>query len=750
MTSPRSPHRFSVALKIAIVSWLVTVGTLLLFVVVMVPEQKRITEESLSSKARGLSASLQDVIAGAAVTEDYSSVVDHCRQVLQGDDSIAYIVVTKNDGLSLIHESAGRPDPSLPPGLRPEPQWRQQQLDDYWHPSLRRASSGIDKVPLFNRRVFHYSRPFDYSGIEWGWINLGLSVEAYDKSLATVYYRTAWLALACVALSLIGTLLYAQRLVKPIRALQTVLQRVSDGDLSARATIHTRDEVEGLADSFNTMTERLLQRDRILEGVRLAAQVFLFSSDWDRGVNEVLAIIGESAEASRVDVFVTREEPGRGQLLTHRYEWVSFHRHASGVAPGSAEPPWSEIALAALAEPGQGEGMVAGLLRDMDPSLQTLLGPAGIRSLLFTPVKVHGARWGYLCLSDCLADRVWTEPEKDSLRAVADMFGATVARHHTQAELLEAKATLEQRVLDRTRELQEQVIEKERAHADLSEAQHRLMDVSRQAGMAEVATGVLHNVGNVLNSVNVSTTLIRENLRSSEVSTLIDLSRLLQRHEQDLTTFLASDPVGREIPAFIIQLAGHLKAEHTVLEQEQDHLARNIEHIKEVVSMQQGYAQVSGYLERVPATSLMEDALRLNASALLREKIHIIRSYAELPPVMLDRHKVLQILVNLIQNAEHALRASDQDEKRLSVAVACPRGDRLELIVSDNGVGIQAGNITRIFSHGFSTRPGGHGFGLHSGALAAQEMGGELRVYSAGVGKGATFTLELPLDAPSS
>ena len=115
-----------------------------------------------------------------------------------------------------------------------------------------------------------------------------------------------------------------------------------------------------------------------------------------------------------------------------------------------------------------------------------------------------------------------------------------------------------------------------------------------------------------------------------------------------------------------------------------------------------------------------------------------------------NRHKVLQVLVNLIQNAEHALGASDKNEKLLSVMVACPREDRLEMAVSDNGIGIPPENLTRIFSHGFSTRGGGHGFGLHSGALAAQEMGGELRVYSGGAGKGATFTLELPVDVPSS
>jgi len=744
--SPRtSPSRFGISLKIALVSWLVTIITLLIFVVVIVPEQKRIFEENLASKARGLSASLQDVIASAAVTEDYSSVVDHCRQVLQGDDSIVYIVVSKNDGFSLVHESAGPTDPSVLPSSKPEPQWRQQVLDDYWHPPVRSATSGIDQVPLFGRRVFRYSRPFDYSGIEWGWINVGLSIDTYDRSVASVYRRTGLLAIGCVVFSLVVSILYARRLVKPIRLLQTVLQRVSSGDLSARASIHSGDEIESLSDSFNTMTGTLLQRDRILEGVRLAAQIFLFSSDWNKVIDQVLAKLGQSTWASRVDVFVVHEGTQGQMLLSHRYEWVAANTPSLLGTAGLTDIPWRKQGLDVLVEEVQRHGMVAGLLRQLHPALRDLLEPMGMLSLVLTPVVVNGTWWGLLCLGECRSDRHWTDPEMDSLRAVADMLGATVARHRTQEELVEAKANLEQRVLERTFELQEQMTAKERAHAELAEAQHRLMGVSRQAGMAEVATGVLHNVGNVLNSVNVSATLIREKLRSSEISSLLDLSDLLRRHEGDLGTFLASDPRGRQIPPFIIRLAERLKAEHDLLQSEQDHLARNIEHIKEVIGMQQNYARVSGYLERVALPDLLEDALRLNAAGLLRKRIQVQRNYADLPPQLVDKHRALQILVNLIQNAEHALAESPREEKRLSLGIALKTPERLEISVSDNGIGIPPENLTRIFSHGFSTRSGGHGFGLHIGALAAKEMGGELRVHSDGSGNGATFTLELPV-----
>jgi C4-dicarboxylate-specific signal transduction histidine kinase len=331
------------------------------------------------------------------------------------------------------------------------------------------------------------------------------------------------------------------------------------------------------------------------------------------------------------------------------------------------------------------------------------------------------------------------------LRALADMVGAAIARQRAQDALLEAKQTLEQRVTERTQELQEQVAAKEKALAELAEAQQELVLASRQAGMAEVATGVLHNVGNVLNSVNVSTTLIRDRLRRSEISTLGKVRGLLQQHETDMEVFLTSDPKGKMVPGFIIKLSDTLEKEQAALLKEHDQLARNVEHIKEVVAMQQNYARLSGVLEQISIAKLLDDALQLNTAGLTRHGVTVIRQYSEVPPLLVDRHKVLQILVNLVHNAKYALDESHDHDKQLTAGI-CMNGDNcVKITVTDNGVGIPPENLTRIFSHGFTTRKRGHGFGLHSGANAAKEMGGQLIAFSAGLGRGATFTLELPI-----
>lgn len=274
--------------------------------------------------------------------------------------------------------------------------------------------------------------------------------------------------------------------------------------------------------------------------------------------------------------------------------------------------------------------------------------------------------------------------------------------------------------------------------------QQQLRDASRHAGMAEVAASVLHNVGNVLNSVNVSASLVSDKLRKSKAAGLGRVVSLLQEHQADLGDFIARDERGRHLPVYLEQLAAQLVSERDHTLQELDALRGNIEHIKEVVAMQQSYAKLAGVTETVDVRALVEEGLRLDANGLERQAIALERQFSEVPPITVDKHRVLQILVNLLRNAKHACQATERSDRCISVRVG-RHAAGVQIAVADNGVGIAPENLTRIFSHGFTTKRNGHGFGLHSGALAARELGGSLRVESAGPGQGATFYLDLPL-----
>ncbi len=547
-----------------VLAWTITLVTLGIFVAVMIPEQKRDLRAELESKANGVAVALQGVVAEAAISEDYSSVVEHAMQVLKGDSAVDFLVITKNDGLSVVVDRKG---------------WRMEpSIDEYWHPSVRQPRSELGVVPLFKQRVFHYAVPFDYSSIQWGWIHVGLSLDAYDESSLQVNLRTGMLAVVCVLVSLLASVLYAGRFVRPILQLQSVVERIARGDLHARADIRSRDEIERLAQSFNGMADMILHRDR---------------------------------------------------------------------------------------------------------------------------------------------------------------------------ELSEAKRDLERRVAERTQELREQIIANDAALADLAEAQKRLIELSRISGMAEVATGVLHNVGNVLNSVNVSATIVADHLRESRVGQMIELVRILEEHRGELNDFLSNDVKGRRMLPYMTNLSRHLERERDHLGKEVASLAQHVSHIKEIVAMQQTYARSSGVLEKIALNDLLDDVLGITRPGLERHRIALEIDSDALPPIMTDRHKVLQILLNLMRNAKDAIKSSRNPDRKITVRMMHVNADRVAIRLADNGVGIPAENLVRIFSHGFTTKKDGHGFGLHSGALAAKQLRGSLTVESAGANKGAAFTLELPIDAAS-
>jgi PAS domain S-box-containing protein len=288
------------------------------------------------------------------------------------------------------------------------------------------------------------------------------------------------------------------------------------------------------------------------------------------------------------------------------------------------------------------------------------------------------------------------------------------------------------------------ITEAEEMRAKLEQAHRSLLETSRTAGMAEVATGVLHNVGNVLTSLNVSASVIATGLGQSKAESLAKVSALLQEHASDLGQFVAYDPKGHRVPEFLESLSQHLLEERDRLLREIASLQENIDHIKEIVSMQQSYATMVGVVEALDPAALLEDALRMNASALVRHDVSVVRQFTAAPRVRVEKGKVLQILINLIRNAKYAADEGHPPEKIVTVGVE-PAGDFVRLIVQDNGIGIPAENLEKLFTHGFTTRSGGHGFGLHSSAIVAREMKGSLTAHSEGVGRGATFILALPV-----
>jgi PAS domain S-box-containing protein len=289
------------------------------------------------------------------------------------------------------------------------------------------------------------------------------------------------------------------------------------------------------------------------------------------------------------------------------------------------------------------------------------------------------------------------------------------------------------------------ISKRKRTEQELELLNAKLVDASRQVGMAEAATGVLHNVGNVLTSVNLTVHDMQDRLSASRITHLRRVADLFEAHQADLGEFLQKDPTGIQIPAFLVNLTRHLETENRSLRDDMMGLSGHFEHIREIIVAQQSSARILGIVEEVSCASLVEDALRLAAESFERHHIGLARRVEISAMVRTDRHKVLQVLINLLKNAKDALLHLEKPNRLITVRAYFANPTQVAIAIIDNGTGIAPENLTKIFGHGFTTKKNGHGFGLHSAAIAAKEIKGDLTVDSDGLGHGSTFTLLLPV-----
>ena len=283
------------------------------------------------------------------------------------------------------------------------------------------------------------------------------------------------------------------------------------------------------------------------------------------------------------------------------------------------------------------------------------------------------------------------------------------------------------------------------AELALEAANSKLVDASRRAGMAEVAVDILHNIGNVLNSINISTVNSMRMAGLSNHRKILKIADLLQANAAGVF-FLTEDERGRQIVPYLRMLSGQMDKKQEALVEELGGLEQHLEHMKAVLMTQQDYAKNTTVFESLLVNDIIADAVHIKRGAFPRHTFKLERNVADEPMVVTDKHRLLQIFVNLVQNAKSACDAYPQDQKIIRLGSKVILGDRVQMWVEDNGVGIEPENLPKLFRHGFTTRSDGHGFGLHSCANLAAELGGAISVESAGHGLGSKFILTLPIN----
>ena len=267
---------------------------------------------------------------------------------------------------------------------------------------------------------------------------------------------------------------------------------------------------------------------------------------------------------------------------------------------------------------------------------------------------------------------------------------------------------------------------------------------SQTVSQAQVTAEILHNVGNVLNSVNILSELLKQRIEQLKLDSVLKVSGLIQQNMGNLGDYLTTDVAGKKIPNFLEQFGQKLILDQKELMEHFSELSEYVSHVTNIVRIQKFAGKSVSSTVIASYSEIMDDALRIFELSLKKYGILIERNYEELPPVSIDRNQVMQILVNLLGNAKHAMIDDKKPDKKLVLEVRQVSDDTIEMSVCDNGIGIAEEHLSKIFEYGFTTKKSGHGFGLHSSSCKASELGGSLTMTSAGLGKGATFVLRLP------
>lgn len=327
-----------------------------------------------------------------------------------------------------------------------------------------------------------------------------------------------------------------------------------------------------------------------------------------------------------------------------------------------------------------------------------------------------------------------------NIQSQNELLDLAVSFNQMTKRIAQINEELEFKVLERTKELEENM-------EKLNLAQEKARLAAMQAGMAEIATNVLHNVGNVLNSVNVSVGSIKEILNNSCVNNLPKITNLINQNRENIGAYLSNDSRGKLIPEYLNELSNEILKEDLLFKTELERLIIKVNSIKEIIVLQQDYAWRSEVKEIVDVKDLINEAVVITGLNLSKFNITLKLQLIDLPKIYINKHKAIQILVNLLKNSKEALVSMvSNNDKWISIELKLEPSKLIRIYVTDNGEGIDALTLNRIFEHGFTTKNEGHGYGLHSCAIDAKKLGGQLLCNSKGKGFGTVFIFELPIE----
>jgi len=565
-------------------------------------------------------------------------------------------------------------------------------------------SKNIEETLIFikeNNSIIHKVYPVKLEEDLIGSVVLGISKNRLATlAEASLLELTSINGTIILFLSITLYLVFRHSALKPIRSLMNGSARIAKGNFETPVETHSRDELGELSDSFNQMMTQL--KHNILEKDNALNQL----SDLNSTLEERVESRTNALQESEARIRTIYDNIGEGIIV--------------------------------IDDKGFIETVNRSAIRIFDTSEENIVG---IHVMLLLANNMYG---------DIVTEDEYVDKEKNPFkstknRSLVETEGITLSGRLFPMEVVVTEMELASSKLRVC--IVRDISKRKDFESKLAESQQRVVEAAHQSGMAEMATGVLHNIGNVLNSVSVSVEVITRTVKTSNISGLIKANKLLTDNIDNIGDFMQHDNKGKKLPEYLNKLGSILDKDIEEIKLETDILNEKVTMIKEVISTQQSYAKAGSFVETFDISTIVDDALKVQEASLYKSGVATIKNFESVPKVLAQKSKLLQVVTNLIKNAQEAMSENDifNKIKEITVSIGKNPGDSIFISVKDTGCGIEEDKLSEIFSHGFTTKETGHGFGLHASANAMTEMSGRLIAVSDGKGMGSCFTLSLPI-----
>lgn len=362
---------------------------------------------------------------------------------------------------------------------------------------------------------------------------------------------------------------------------------------------------------------------------------------------------------------------------------------------------------------------------------------------LETEGSINGVSFHWLIQSFCIPEDIL--PKHYQITMLFDNSNDYLNRSYWELHSRVSKATMQL-----MKEVSERKIAEEKAltlNKELQAIQQKLVYASRQAGMAEIAASVLHNIGNVLNSAGISIDQLKEKLSEVLYQKVDKIADFIKAHASNLPDYMQNDDRGKLLPEYLPVLFHQIQENKSKMLEDIQRLITQHSMMKEILAAQAGLSKSISFQESVSLPNLLDTSLNIVLPEKIQtnKQITISKNYNYYKLIDTDKVLMMQVLVNLLKNAKEAVLASESKLREIEISVNHDdKKNEVSVSIEDTGIGIEADQLEKIFEFGYTNKKSGHGFGLHNCALIVKQLGGKLIVESQGKEKGAIFTLTLP------